>query len=108
MDPATVDVVISLLAGSGVAVGVVLLLLGLRRLVRPRAHQPVEVIEYEPEAVSVTEEPEPVVEEPAEAEVPEPRTSSENDVEEPEPAAAEVDAAVEEVAAKPLSRKIPA
>jgi len=108
-DPALDQVAYSLLTGTGVAIAVVLVLLGVYRLVRrrPQPHPlpvaPADVPEQQ--AVRGEEQSEePVVEEPAagqgtgapEVEVPEPRDPAEA------PSAAEV------VAAKPLSRKIPA
>jgi hypothetical protein len=101
IDPATADVVISLLVGSGVAIGVVLLLLGVRRLLRPRVRPVAGPAPIEEPGLPVERTDEPVaeeqVEEPVEqpvavaevapeiaetAAVPEPRTSREDLAEE--------------------------
>jgi hypothetical protein len=96
-DPALDGVVIALLTGSGIAIAVVLLMLGVARLVRRRPHPVAAPVEATP-GESVEEQE--AVEEPAGAEAPEAEVPAPR-----EPAEAP---AAEVVAAKPLSRKIPA
>ncbi len=99
-DPALDGVVTTLLTGTGVAIAVVLVLLGVARLVRRRP-QPVaaSVETVQDDVEELQEQPEPV-EEPAGAEAPE--------VEVPAPRDPAEAPATEVVAAKPPSRKIPA
>jgi uncharacterized protein (TIGR03382 family) len=91
-DPALDQVAYTLLAGTGVAIAAVLVLLGVYRLVRrrPQPHPlPVD------ELAGSTEQPEPVAAEGPEVEVPTPRDPAEAPAE-------------EVVAAEPHPRKVPA
>jgi hypothetical protein len=96
-DPALDGVVTTLLTGTGIAIAVVLVLLGVARLVRRRP-RPVAA-PVQPVQAYAEEQPEPV-DEPAGAEAPE--------VEVPAPRDPAEAPATEVVAAKPPSRKIPA
>lgn len=102
-DPALDGVVFALLTGSGIAFAVVLVMLGVGRLVRRRPAPvalPVEAAQDYAEEQPEQQEQLESVEEPAGAEAPEVEVPAPRDP-------AEVPAA-EVVAAKPLSRKIPA